>query len=414
MASVTPVKRVRGYGWRVQARDPAGVMHQETFSGSSAQTVERAARSFAAVSDRLGIIEAIRIRDTRQAGRTKAVTTLSDWIDRYLDVETGILTGVGAGTRERYKRMAAATIKPRLGEMPVDAITSDDVGVWVLWLEAQPGARKGTKISAKTVKNHHALLSQILAEAASPKRKLREGNPARGAKIRRTRKAGMTVLTQTEFATVLAFTPAKWKPFVLWLAGTGMRWGEATALTWGDIDRDERPMLVRITTAWNDDDDEQARVLGPTKTQAGERTISVPDALVRELGAPGPGDAFVFATRTGTALWSGSFWTRVWTPTIDLANDPAACAAAGLTPIGKRPRVHDLRHSHASWLIAAGRPLPYIQRRLGHEKITTTIGTYGRFLPDAMQGDADAIELAMGGVLGAIEAPADEVRQIGA
>uniref|UniRef100_UPI0035632836 tyrosine-type recombinase/integrase n=1 Tax=Actinotalea sp. TaxID=1872145 RepID=UPI0035632836 len=87
----------------------------------------------------------------------------------------------------------------------------------------------------------------------------------------------------------------------------------------------------------------------------------------------------------------------------DAANDAEACAAAGLTPIGKRPRVHDCRHSHASWLIAQGRPLPYIQRRLGHEKITTTVGTYGHLMPDAQQGDADAVALMMAGVLPTIE-----------
>lgn len=46
-------------------------------------------------------------------------------------------------------------------------------------------------------------------------------------------------------------------------------------------------------------------------------------------------------------------------------------------------------------LIARGVPLPYIQQRLGHEKITTTVGTYGHLTPDAGIVTADATELAM-------------------
>ena len=48
-----------------------------------------------------------------------------------------------------------------------------------------------------------------------------------------------------------------------------------------------------------------------------------------------------------------------------------------------RPRVRDLRHTHASQLIAAGVPLTVIQRRLGHESIKTTSDTYGHLAADA-------------------------------
>lgn len=39
-----------------------------------------------------------------------------------------------------------------------------------------------------------------------------------------------------------------------------------------------------------------------------------------------------------------------------------------------------------------GRPLPYIQARLGHEDITTTVRVYGHLLPDAQIGDITAVE----------------------
>jgi hypothetical protein len=67
-----------------------------------------------------------------------------------------------------------------------------------------------------------------------------------------------------------------------------------------------------------------------------------------------------------------------------------SCVRAGLDP---RPRIHDLRHSHVAWLIAEGAPLPVIQARLGHEKITTTIDTYGHLMPDLQRAAADAASL---------------------
>jgi len=393
MAAVIPVKRARGHAWRVMARDEHKKMKQETFAGPEAVAVEKAAKAFARLVDRVGITEASRIRTQHSGAAVRGTPTLSEWTDAYLDKSTGLLSGVTDGTRADYRRDADRYIVPQLGELPVDQIDADEVARWVVWLEAQEW--KGRPIAAKTVRSKHTLLSQILSAAATKGH--RTGNPARGAKFTRRRKRKMVVLTPSELAVVLHFLPEKWRPLVLWLAGTGMRWGEATALTWGDLDRDARPMLVHVDKAWQRVEAGRKPTLGPPKTDAGERTISVPDALVAQLGRPGRGDALIFPGRTGRALLSSSFNPHVWGPALTRANDAEACEGAGLTPIGKRPRVHDLRHFHASALIAAGRPLPYIQARLGHEKITTTVDTYGHLLPDAQQGDADAVA----GILGA-------------
>lgn len=383
-------------------------MKQETFYGDDAQEVADAAETFGRLVDRVGITEASRIRDQRDGATPKAIT-MAEWIDRYLDKEAGILAGVTDGTRKGYRVAAKAYLLPRLGEIPVSQIDVDDVARWIAWMEQQPSPRrKGDTLSAKTVKNHHATLSAILSAAAG--RGLRTGNPARGAKMTRTRKKRMTIMTQSEFAVLLNFVREPSRPLITFLAGTGMRWGEATALTWGDIDRDAHPRhaLVHIDKAWQKSEGGSGqRVLGPVKSDAGERTISVPHRLIDELGTPRRGDALVFPNGAGKPLWSGSFWPRVWQPAVAAANDDAQCEAAGLTPIGKTPTIHDLRHCHASWLIHAGRPLPYIQARLGHEKITTTVDTYGHLLPDAQEGDSDAVALMMALVL-----PQVETRQI--
>ena len=74
----------------------------------------------------------------------------------------------------------------------------------------------------------------------------------------------------------------------------------------------------------------------------------------------------------------GRNWFRrmVWRP---------ACEAAGLSVM---PRFHDLRHSHASWLLAGGADLQVVKERLGHASIMTT-QRYLHTLPDA---DETAVE----------------------
>ncbi|MEV6585453.1 tyrosine-type recombinase/integrase [Kocuria rhizophila] len=54
--------------------------------------------------------------------------------------------------------------------------------------------------------------------------------------------------------------------------------------------------------------------------------------------------------------------------------------------------MHDLRHTHASWLIAAGVPLTVIRRLLGHESIKATSDTYGHLADDADQAAATALD----------------------
>lgn len=66
----------------------------------------------------------------------------------------------------------------------------------------------------------------------------------------------------------------------------------------------------------------------------------------------------------------GMWRTRIWYP---------ACASANLDP---RPRTHDLRHSHASWLLSGGADLEVVRDRLGHGSITTT-GRYTHTLSTA-------------------------------
>jgi integrase len=58
-------------------------------------------------------------------------------------------------------------------------------------------------------------------------------------------------------------------------------------------------------------------------------------------------------------------------------------------------RIHDLRHSHAALLLAAGQSLKVVGERLGHAKTSITLGTYAHVLPDMQDRAVDAIDEAL-------------------
>ena len=149
----------------------------------------------------------------------------------------------------------------------------------------------------------------------------------------------------------------------LLLAG-GLRIGEALGLAVGDLDA--KHSLVRIECQLGRDG---ART--PLKTEESQRAIDIPPqlmkrllALVAERGQLFNPSALVFASRNESGL------------VRKVAREALkrAVKAAGLAP--PEPTLHDLRHSHASMLIALDVSVVDVQRRLGHRKPDTTLRVY--------------------------------------
>lgn len=242
-ARATPSGEVR---WRVQARVNRQ-MKQATFPD------RKRADQFAALVDRVGWDTAIEVRKPGTP-RHQYRPTLRQYTERYLNPDSGLLTGIEAGTRDGYRAEAERSWLQILGDLRVDEITKPDVGSWLAWQERQPIWRDRDKprseqrtVSSKTVKNYHALLSAILRSAVGEG--LRDDNPAFKIRITRGVREEAVFLSPAEFETLMHFIPSRYKRFVLFLAGTGLRWGEATALTWGDVNLFGAPPTVRVTRA---------------------------------------------------------------------------------------------------------------------------------------------------------------------
>ena len=121
-------------------------------------------------------------------------------------------------------------------------------------------------------------------------------------------------------------------------------------------------------------------------------------------------DEFVFVNRLGAPVKHHNFWRTCWRPAIARAQHPEL--EEGIDPatvprLLRTPRIHDLRHTHASWMIAAGVDLFILQRRLGHESITTTTETYAHLLPDQQASAAAAAGRALHGLVSPLSTPED-------
>ncbi|PZE66872.1 site-specific integrase [Curtobacterium sp. MCBD17_021] len=392
MASIQARARADGSAsYRVQYRI-GGRLTSKSFASPKGAT------EFAAQVDRVGAEAALAVWKARQ-GNTAGAPLFREWAETYLDESSGYLTGIQQGTRDGYQQIVKNSLNPILGEIPVDAITKADVGRWISWQEGRPSLRReGQKVSAKTIRNYHALLSSILTGAMEAKH--RPDNPARRARLSRGQKHEAVFLTPNEFAVLLHFVPAYYKPLVAFLVGSGMRWSEATALEKRDLNLDTSPPTARVTKAWK-----KTGEAGPPKSDKGRRTVALFPEMAEYIHSAGEGSELLFqGVQNHGRVWYGPFKTRVWDVAVEAANNEKRCKDAGLTPLGKRPTPHDCRHTHASWLIAAGTPLPYVQAQLGHEKITTTVDTYGHLLPEAHQQMASIMQKTMAGILPVLEA----------
>ena len=174
----------------------------------------------------------------------------------------------------------------------------------------------------------------------------------------------------------------EWYPFFLTLARTGLRIGECLALRRDDVDAGRRTIWVRRT--WT------RGCLGTTKGGR-SRSVDLTPQLVERLRAWVDVEEVEATVRGQTVSpWlfpspSGEPWDdrwvrwHIWRPLL---------RQAGLRYRGP----HQLRHSYASLLIAAGAHPKYIQAQLGHVSIQVTMHVYGHLFPGAFARLVDVLD----------------------
>jgi len=181
-------------------------------------------------------------------------------------------------------------------------------------------------------------------------------------------------LTLTE-ARVLMTAAANDRLHARWVVGLslGLRQGEVLGLQWSDVELDAGRLHVRRSLRRQPDG---TLLLTATKTSRSNRVLPMPDPLIAALtehqarqaeesallGAARTDSAFVFTTSLGTPIH----------PRNDYRAFQGLLKKSGL----RRVRLHDLRHTAASLLLAQGVAPRVVMEILGHSQISITMNTY--------------------------------------
>jgi integrase len=339
------IEQTSTHSWRVRYRRPTG-----TYSTITGFTDKTTARNYA--SD----LDTDRRRGT-WIDPAASHTALAAWVEQWLpslDVEIR--------TEENYRAYLRNHIQPRWSHVALGDITALDVTTWLKQLRVH--------YAASTVRTIRSVFSMLLDDAVEQRlipvspmhHHRRRGRRRDHAHSRAEKVFAMPehVLRIAEHATELGGASAGL--LVVTAAWTGCRWGELTGLQRDHVDLTGGVIVSDPDYGALHESGAHGLWLGPPKTPASARTITLPPFLVdllREHLAT-TDTQFVFTTRGGCPIRRSTFDRRVLRPAVD--GDPRR----GLPAVRPGLTFHGLRHSHKTWLIAEHIPEITQARRLGH------------------------------------------------
>ena len=303
-------------------------------------------------------------------------------------------------TKAGYDAILEKHVLPRWANVKVGAVTAEAVQAWVNELAASGR-------EPNTVRNIYKPLRGVMSLAVQ--RRYITTNPCDAVRLprRNGKRVEMLSLTAAEVTALAEAIHPHFRVLVYTAAYSGLRAGELGGLRKRDVDtlhgslNVERTLQEINTTSEHLADDEKGLIIGTTKTDQ-TRRVGLPrflkEMLTDHLAAlPGGSDAPVFTSLEGGPLRHGNFRRRHFAPAVRKALPPAK---HGL-------RFHDLRHTCASLLIAAGAHPHSIKEHLGHSDIRTTFNVYGHQLPSAREALSAALDVAYEG-----SAAHDEERRV--
>lgn len=316
--------------WRVRWRDANG-------RGRS--------RSFTRKADALRYLHELDVRLDRGVHRDPdgARTAFSEVAASWLDSK--VTAGRKPSTVIGYRSLLDSTILPTLGGEPVAALTYGTLTEWLRQFDHLSGSRRRHIIG---------VLAQVLDLAV--RLGLIDSNPARlldkpTVAVRRRHR----YLDHRQLH-ALADAAGTYRPLILLLGYTGLRWGEAVALRGSDVDRVRG--MIHVDRSQTEAGGHLQYVAPKTHQR---RDVPVPDLVLDLL--PDTGDDLMFHTAHRRPLRHRNFSRDVWLP---------ATQVSGCTGL----RIHELRHTAASLARASGSDAFVVARMLGHGDASITAKTY--------------------------------------
>ena len=254
----------------------------------------------------------------------------------------------------------------------VGKLTYEDIYQFREYLKQKVAQNSNKPLSTNTINKIMILLKKIFDVG------LRKGyyatNPVKLLKKLPIEKTKMQFWTVEEFQQFLTlFEPEEYNIKLLFtvLFFTGLRLGEALALTWQDIDFSSNTIHITKSIYVN----KGISHISTTKTKAGTRRIIINKKLSQELQHWQQQQKHLLEQFTSDSLTLQVFQSNPLTITKN-AIEKQYKKILERDDTLKKIRIHDFRHSHASLLINQGEDYLVVKERLGHASIMTTIDTY--------------------------------------
>jgi integrase len=355
--------------WVVDYTDTTGKRRLKTFR------LKKEADVFSATAS-VEVREGVHVADSASVTVEKAGAL---WIT------SGESAGLERSTINQRKSHLEHHIVPLIGQTLLSKLTVPAVR------DFEDTMRKEGR-SPAMVKKVLTSLGSILADAGE--RGLAMRNPVRdikGSRKGRDRRqekrqkgkleVGVDIPTREEIKALVAALDDNWRPFLITAIFTGMRSSELRGLRWQDVNFKKGEISVHQRA-------DQFKAIGPTKSEAGVRTIPVPPIVISALKEhklkQAPGIGLVFANPDGEPRSHTNIVNKGLKPAMIRAG---VTVGSGEAMEAKYTGLHALRHFYASWLInrkedgGLGLPVKMVQERMGHASIVMTMDTYGHLFP---------------------------------
>lgn len=259
---------------------------------------------------------------------------------------------------------------PRWGKLRLADVGHADVQTWVTELSRT--------LAPSTVRQVFLVLAGLMKFAIRDGRLGR--NPVEGIRLPRVGKKSRGYLSHSQVR-ALAEGCGEYGDVVLFLAYTGLRWGEMAALKVGRLDMLRRRLEVAEAVSAP-----RGQLVWSTPKSHSSRSVPFPEFLADPLARRCEGrkrDELVFVGPDGGVLRSGNFRRRQFAAAVK------ACKGADSDFPHMTP--HDLRHTAASLAVSAGANVRAVQRMLGHSSAAMTLDVYA----DLFDDDLDAVAIAL-------------------
>jgi len=297
-----------------------------------------------------------------------ARTGFGEWAQQWIETRHHLKPKTLLG----YQSLLRTHLLPRFGPVPLSSIEPHAIEVWVTDLH-----RRG--LSAGRTRQAHQLLSMILKAAVRVRRL--SSNPATGTPLPKSPQREKRYLTAGQVTELADAVPDRYRALIYVLAYGGLRWAEAVGLKRKRVHLLRRRLEIVETLS-----EVGGRLVWTSPKNRQSRTVATPtfvaDLLASHIGAYVKDDdleALVFTTAAGGPVRHSNYRRRVWLPAREAIGEPEL-------------RIHNLRDTCASLLIAADAHPKAVQEHLGHSSITVTMDVYGHLYESSRDDLAERLE----------------------